>query len=290
MSRTKHRRISVTVAVALLCALSCGCSSVQKWNPYAGKPVDVLGPGATKEEVVALVNRSASRMTGWRSTDVKVKAKGVPISLSANMAVESPRGFRMVAESIRGYEADFGSNDERLWFWIRSAPYKHVFTCKHEEMNGIQDRMPVPFRADWMMEVLGVVPLDPEGVQLETDPGDPKLLQLLSHVELNDGRTAVRMVTVDSRTGRVVAHQLWRPEGDLIAQAFLNDYRPDDETGLELPRHIRIEWPEADTDMTLKIGEIEVNPTSVPESTWSLPKMADYPEFDLAAGQMPVVR
>ncbi|WP_145260761.1 hypothetical protein [Calycomorphotria hydatis] len=275
----------------IVCLCPLGCAKLRNWSPYSKTQAAVLSPDVTKAEIIQHLNSNTERLVGWRSTDVRVSAKGVPASLSATIAVNSPRGFRLVAGSPFGDEADLGSNDERLWFWFRRSPHKHVFTCKHEELSAAQQQLPIPFRPDWMMDVLGVIPLDPSSISMQPDPSDAGLLQLISNVELSDGKPAVRIMTVDLKKGHIIAHQLYEPSsGALIAEAYLNDFRRDDKLGVILAHSIQLRWPEAELDMKLKIGDIEVNPPGVPDSTWQLPRMAEYPVFELAAGERTAIR
>ena len=114
---------------------------------------------ATLDEITDHLNQERSRVMGWRSTDVRIKATGEGIiapSLSASICVQSPRNLRLMASSPLGTEVDFGSNTDRFWFWAKRQEPKILMTGSHEGL-GQQQVLPIPFPPAWLMEALGVV-------------------------------------------------------------------------------------------------------------------------------------
>ena len=270
-----------------------GCATTGAgWNPFAGSAPPVLTPTASKDEVVAHLNRNIQPCTAWMCHDVKVHVSGVPLPLSATIAVESPRNFRMVVSAIAGDEADFGSNGERMWFWMRRMPKdrQFVYTCSHEDLPAAQQRLPLPFQPDWLMEVLGVVPFDGTAFEMHDDPSNAGVKMLVSETALPDGRTAVRIVTVDTKRGVITAQALRDADGKLIAEAKLKEFRLDPASGVTLPHFVEIAWPEAQSHMRLEIGKIEVNPRTVPATVWQPRRVADCPTYDLGRGQFSTIQ
>ncbi|MGH7127554.1 MAG: hypothetical protein ACREIV_03230, partial [Planctomycetaceae bacterium] len=155
--------------IACLLALPVSSLAAGCWpNWFRDATVEPVGPpvqaGVSKEELIARLNTNITKVYSWRSTNVDIHARGplgLPVKLDAQIAVEAPRNFRLRARSFAGDEADFGSNSERFWFWIRHTRPKRVFTARHEEADRAIARLPIPLRPDWLMEVLGVVPIDP---------------------------------------------------------------------------------------------------------------------------------
>ena len=280
-----------THAAALAALLLVGCVGGRGWNPFAATGPPALSPQSSREEVVAHLNQNISRCTGWRSFDIKVSLGGMPLKASAMMAVESPRRFRMQVSSLMGDLADLGSNDERMWFWQRpmTDDPQYVYTCAHQDLAAAQERMPIPFRPDWLMEVLGVIPIDPSQVEMEPNPGDAGQFLLTSFQTAPDGTQVKRVMTVDAKRGVVIGHALWAVDGGSdrpIAQAKLSDHRRDETSGVTLPRRIVLSYPAAGAEMTLAINDVEVNPTSVTANTWQPTVAADCPYRDLASGQV----
>ncbi|MEM1060880.1 MAG: hypothetical protein AAF532_12140 [Planctomycetota bacterium] len=284
---TDAGRLAAALLAVTAVAAGAGCNIGSKLGADAARPVDrlVFGPHATRDDVVAHLNAKIERLHGWRCHNATIKTPQTPVSLKAKVSVKSPSGFRLRANSMLGDEADIGSNDERIWFWVRRSDRPAVYTVAHDRVADIGRRLELPFQSEWLMEVLGVVPIDPQTVTLQTEPGDEEnLLQLVSTVRIPDGRDAMRLITVDRRNGYVISHQLYdaRSHG-VIAEAFLNDYRPDPSQGMALPHEIVLRWPEADQEMELKIGDVEINPAGEPRSTWELPRIASAPVVDLAS-------
>ena len=276
----------------VLCALSAaGCVGGRNWNPFGEVAAPALSPHATCEQVVAHLNSNIERCTGWRSTNVSIKSDQVMLGATGMIAVESPRRFRMLVKAFIADLADLGSNDERLWFWMRPMADQpsYVMTCSHEDLPVAQQRMPVPFRPDWLMEVLGVIPIDPSTVELEPNPGDAGEFLLVSHQTAPDGTPVRRVMTVDATRGVIVNHTLWNVSADgaqLIAQARLSDHRRDERTGVTLPHKIELTYVDANATLTLAIKSIEVNPTGVAATTWTPGIAGTYPCRDMATGQL----
>ena len=283
MPRRPNRFARLALAAACcapLAAVLPGCNIVRQWQPMTAHKA-VLPPDASKEQVVAHLNKNIERCTGWRS-DAEVKAKGMPFGLRATVAVQSPRNFRMLASIMGNDQADFGSNGDRMWFWIRQMPadQRFVYTCSHEDLPAAQQSLPIPFQPDWLMEVLGVIPINPTAFQMVPFPGDEGLVQLTASETTPAGESVTRQITVDTRRGVVTAHTLRGQDGSLIAEAKLGDYKPDKKTGVLLPHRVDVNWPDAQTEMTLTLGDIEVNPPNIPATVWNPQRVADCPTFD----------
>jgi len=223
----------------------------------------------------------------WRSTDVDITVSGpggIPINLNAVIAVQSPRNFRLTASSIVGNEADLGSNNERFWFWMRRNKARHVFTATHAQTEQTQERLMIPFRPDWLMEVLGVVPLDDQQFEMQQTT-DPNRVKLISERLSPSGRLVRRVIVVDVCHGHILSHNLQNENGTILARAGLDDFRIDPATGLSVPHRINLRWPRAGLTLTMRLGAVDVNPGTMPGQTWQLPTIPGYSLFDL--GRLP---
>lgn len=276
------------IMAALVCTLLSGCVGGRNWQPFPETSTPVLPPDATTDQVVAHLNANISKCTGWRCTNVSVSSNQFPLKVGAMMAVESPRRFRMLVSALQIDVADLGSNDERMWIWMRPPPDQpsYIYTCSHSDLDVAQQRTSLPFRPDWLMDVLGVMPIDPASVEMTTSPGDTGQFLLTSQEQTLEGTSVVRIMTVDAQRGVVVNHALWDTQGQLIAQAALSEHGRDEKTGVVLPHRIELSYPKAEATMTLNIGAIEVNPASLAENTWQPSEIANCPCVDLASGQV----
>jgi len=281
-------RAAFLFAAALFALLQTGCIfNLRKF--FAQPEPCVLPANPTQADLVRYINERSARLVSWQSNDVRIVTRApnsLPMKLSAFIAVESPRNFRLTASSMLGYEADFGSNDDRFWFWMRRSQPKKIFYARHEELAAVQRRLPIPFRPDWLIDALLVVPLDAGRTQL-TPTDEPSNLALLTTDEMSPtGRPVRRAVWVDPCYGHIVKQQLQDSGGRVIASAEFNDYRRDSDSGLKMPHRIDLHWPQQQVTMTLHLGHIEVNPGDFAARTWTFPEYEGYSPFNLARDAM----
>lgn len=266
---------SLLILVATILFAGCQWSQLIKpKNPFASPPPCVFTPDASKDEIVAHLNANASRLTSWRSTKVGIhlKQKGsIPVDLTAQMAVESPRNFRLRASSLLGEEADFGSNQENFWFWIRRSPQPYVITAAHEDMEAAQRQLPIPFDPEWVMQAFGVVMIDPSEYTLER-LGEHRV-SLMSHEISPSGQAMIKSIGVDLCTGKIVEHALYDAQGTLIARATIGNHTTTSE-GISIPHRVVLDWPQAGTTMKMGLLDVEVNPAFTPDSMWQIPEIA----------------
>ncbi|MGE3314428.1 MAG: hypothetical protein AB7O26_04875 [Planctomycetaceae bacterium] len=282
---TLSRFLGLCGAASLLMTLT-GCSFTfplarqQQFGP-------ALPADAPKAEIVGRVNENISRVSSWRSDNVRISSRTpmMRIKIDAKIAVESPKNFRLMANSIRGDEADFGCNDELFWFWSRDSEPRCVFHARHDQVADSEQLRQLPFQPDWLMEVLGVVPLNEEELTLHVESSSRHEASLISERLLPSGKAVKRVILVDTQYGRVLQHSLYDDSGRLIAKAKLSRHDRDPVSGAILPRMIDIEWPQANNlSMTMEIGKLTVNPASVPAQMFALPRKPGYAALDLGAG------
>ena len=275
-------RLAVT-AVALCAALpTVGCQSAgQQAGPFVGRaalPADI-----SKDELVAHLNAQAARTAGWRCRKIAVKVPNAPADASGMLAVQYPRRLRLKANVLNLAVADVGSNADRIWCWVNprfSGGPAETLTCRHASFDAVRTAAAtggggpvIPFDPDWLMEVLGVAPLDPRCVRLQLAPDGGPLWHLVSHRSDPGGRRVLRIIHVDAAHGQVLAHELRDATTKrLIARAELQDHQRDEATGVVLPHRIELVWPEGGVPpMTLTLGQIDVNPPDLQDSLWDMP-------------------
>lgn len=222
-----------------------------------------LAADATLAEITEHLNAERSRLMAWRSSDVKISASGKGVltpSLKANLSVESDRNLRLVATSLRGKEVDFGSNSDRFWFWARAQQPDIILTGTHDGLAQ-QQLLELPFPPSWLMEALGVVPLDTSRVQVLREERSPDRVQLISN-QVTDGRLVQRVMIVDLVQGQVVEHALFDEQSQLICSARMSDFRrpSGDDGNSRLPHRIELNWPRSGMKLSMRMSEIEANP------------------------------
>jgi hypothetical protein len=292
MNTVSMTRILLTWALA---TSLCGCT-LRNWMfppaPFSDRAPCAISPSITKEHLVAHLNKNiqgsatTSGIASWRSTNVKITATGMPpgISVPASIAVEAPRNFRLrVSEPLTRVEAlDMGSNRDQFWFWAKDAQPQQVLTISHSDLPAAQRELRVPFDPDWLMEVLGVIPIDASQVTLTRGRADAPTLELISETPTRDGMPIRKVIRIDACHGIIREHALYDSRGVLIARAALADHRIDPQTGLILPRIVSFDWPAMRQSMKMVLGNVELNPAQTPAAVWQVPDKPGAPCFDLS--------
>jgi hypothetical protein len=163
-----HRPCRTSLAAACGCWVVLSAVGCSMSLPFARN--NDLGPAlpenAGVEEIVRRVNANIEHLQAWRSSDLRISGRSLPVHLTGHIAVEGPRNFRLTAGALgMTDEADFGSNSEWFWFWVRRGEPNYVFRARHDDMeHNDMLRQQIPFQPDWLIEALGVVPIDPKQV------------------------------------------------------------------------------------------------------------------------------
>ncbi|GAB4160965.1 MAG: hypothetical protein Tsb009_38260 [Planctomycetaceae bacterium] len=271
------------ICSGLLAVLITGCQLLPPFLRPA--PPCVLPENISKEDLVRHLNGHIANLHSWRSSDVSISTttpQGFPIKLDAEIAVQSPRNFRLLASSFLGSEADFGSNADRFWFWMRRAKPKHIFTLRHNQFQHVQKKFPLPFKPDGLMEALGMVPLDASKLVMQTREPGSTLVSLVENRTLPNGQEIHRVLLVDTCQGHIVEQSLHDTYGRTIVRAEFNRYQRDPQTGISLPHEINFDWPQNKMAMSMRIGQITVNPQFLPNHLWQMPSYKGYPLMDMA--------
>jgi len=273
-----------SVFVTLIVVTTVGCEW-DRWGirrPFPAPVVCVIPEGASKEEIVEHLNRSRAPLQSWRSTDIRFQVPGpagVPLRLTASLAVEQPRNVRLIANSLRGNEADLGSNDERFWFWVRAEKSNRLYTASHDDAPLVFRQMQIPFQPEWMVQALGLGVLDPNQLELRPHQPGSSTVTLVANRFLPDGQSVEQHLTVDTCSGHIIEQALYDSQQQLLARAILGDYQ--NHSGIELPHYIELQSPRSGQTMTMKIGTLEVNPAMSLEPMWAFPRLQGTVVFDI---------
>lgn len=286
MSVYRVRLHSICLGMALWCGTAplSGCAvyrCIQDYNLFrpAPLPPPAIALDATVEDVVAHLNANIERTPSWQSSDVSIRAQGQPGSLNAHLVVQGPRNLRLLARAL-GPEVDVGSNDDHYWVWIKRAPEKQILMARHIDTH----RVRLPFEPDWLVEALGVMPIDVDGMTMRRDAQNPQLLHLVAETYSPDGSPVFKVLLVNAQSGCIEEHSVYGAGGNLVARAVMSDHRFDESSGATLPHRIEVSWPAAQMSLTMRIGRIETNPPSIPASRWEMPEYTGYPVFDMGRG------
>ncbi len=276
MIQGRNRLIRTTMlclaGMALLSATACRSINIR---PLAGR--DSGGPAVGKDQLVALVNRNVmgpeggTRLKSWQCRQAKFQKAPIPVAADGMLIVEAPHNFRLrVSHPIGGGdELDVGSNQNEFWIWQKDMGA--VLTAQHQDLPLALQHFRIPFQPDWIMEVMGVTPIDGSQYELRTPPGQ-RQAELVSNGRSPTGEPIRKIIRIDTRRGWVLGHELLADNGKTIARAEFSQHEADPESRTVIPRKIRIHWPDADMDLRISLLHVEVNPPKLPEMVWQLPQ------------------
>lgn len=281
LQRTAFLLLAMQLAVMSTGCISLrGMSSFRYRDPLAGAPRLPNPTSPQIEEVVAHLNQNTDRIQGWRANEVSISANHIP--LSGKLAVEKGRHIRLMVSSPAGNEVDLGSNDERFWIWSRRLKPEFV-TCQHVNMDVARQDLGVPFEPDWLMQALGVMSLPTANLKMEMDRSHDQA-RLIQQVTTAHGQPLRKVALVDLKRGIIIEHSLYDYNGQKIAQAKLSGHRWDKETGIVMPHRVILDCPQFHASMTMDLGKIQLNPSSIPSNLWEMPEMHGYQVVHLDAG------
>ena len=273
--------------------LVVGCSSlnsyIQKHASFMSSDEFAIPPESSLTEIVAHLNRTSHQVSSWQCTDAQVQMSGLGAALRfpTMMAVEEPSRMRfVVSNGLDGqHEVDFGANNERLWLWSRprGKDAKNVYTVSHTELNKMNDALPFPVDLNWMMQALSVAEYDASQLTLERVSNVPHLVNLVA-IERQPGTPRLKRVTeVNLKDGRVSAHRLFGPDGKIVAEAELKEYRKTPINDVYLPHKLVVFWPDAKKRFTISLNQLEVNPQTISADLWDVPEYRDCPRREITA-------
>ncbi len=272
------------VAVAMSVFAQTGCNSLwPKVIPDQPRVDPAIPYDISQAELVQLLNRNADRVESWISHEcyMAIKTPKLPVRLKATIACEEPRNFRLIADGML-VRADVGSNQDFCW-WQMKPGEDVLFTVAHNEMDYVRNHplmkqaMSMPFEPEWLMEVLGVTGLAPDGVVLHQDP-HPERVNLVSEHTGTDGKMFRRVTKVDLHAGRIIGHRIVDSASTTVARAELSNYVF--EGGASLPSRIKIEWPTMEMSLTINVKGMQVN-TQLPSTLWQPKQHNMTPRVDL---------
>lgn len=235
-------------------------------------------------DLVDYLNRNTDQISSWRCNDATLKARGGPLlvpSLNAMIAIERPRRFRLQGTVLNSNVVDLGSNDERFWVWVKNDEDPAILTSRHDCLRAAQQQLPLPFEPDWLIEALGVIPLDPDEIEFEKHETDPKKCFFRRKRTAPDGSPVELVSMVDTCRGVIVSHTLSDRSRNMVAMARMSEHYRDGKNGPQLPHTVELSWPQAKLGLVLTMGHIDMNPESLSETQFEMPHMAGCPVYDI---------
>ncbi len=260
-----------------------GASCPRVMRQYTQPIPQALPPSASLTQVIDVVNDNSARVQSLSTTRATLSVPGAP-ALNASIAFQRPRSFRLVAQKF-GPEVDLGSNDDLLWFWIKRSERPAVFYCRHDRFATSAARQVIPVEPQWLIEALGVLTID-------------RAAQIEGPVPIGKGRLEIRtkpstpgvgvsQVTIlDDSRGVILEEHIYDAQGSRLASAMLSKHVRDPATGVTLPRHVEIQWPPTNFNLTIDIADVQINQLgAAPQELFGMPAYSGYNNVDLGQPQ-----
>jgi hypothetical protein len=260
------RKITFGVGITLVVSL-VGCNHVPWRRTGDG---DASGPAvtrsrATPESLVKYLNDNANLIDSVRSPEVQldVKADGSGGGLTASLSCLKPRYFRLRASSPAGLEADFGSNMDEFWYFIKRDTPPAVYYCSHDALSNGKVALPFPFQPDMVLTALGMAKYDPAGkYEITEGRGTIDLIEQTVSAQGQPVQHVTRFSATNQSESRdrpqVLAHVLRDKNGKEIFTATILTVQRTRE-GAEIPTRFKIAWPGQNLELTMKLYDVKVN-------------------------------
>lgn len=270
-------------AVLLLATLvsSSGCWFAR--NTYGPDPLAPIAFAAppTLEDVIFTVNANTDRVHQLHTDTASLSLDGSVLGLRTRISLERPRRFRLRAKMV-SREIDLGSNDERFWFWAKSAPQPAIYYARHDEYANAAAGQLMPIDPTMLIEAFGLVRLEPAAVhEGPYARGDGKV-EIRTQLNGAAGQRT-RVLVVDDRYGWITEQHLFAANGALLASVRASGHRHYPTVGASLPHQLEISMPSVGRALRIDVGEYWINQLSEdPAQLWVMPQFPGYTRVNVA--------
>ncbi len=284
------RRPNSQLFLLLICMsalANSGCEMLRTW--IQPRPAVIVDANPSLATVANIVNQNSARVTSLQSSNASISSSQMPGSLSANLAMQRNRRFRLKADfALSGTEVDLGSNDEQFWVWVRRGNPKALYFCRHDEFHRSQAQAILPVQPEWLIDAFGLTMIDPNGNYVGPEPVGRGRLRLTSTLQTARG-PLTKVTVVDAQYGDVLEQHLYDGTSQLIASALMSEHKkyalPEAQGNptIYLPHHVELIFPQTDMTLTVDVGSFEINQIGGGASPlWERPQIAGYPLVNLA--------
>ena len=285
-------RVYVSVALLLVALTSVSCRSVNLTVPWKRNNVSqapstaLIPPNASAADIIAAVNRQNEQIDSLSAHSASVSMPRTP-QLSADIVYHKPNYLHISAKTnITGKEFDMGSNPELFWFWIARDERPGVYYCRHDQYSQTAASSQLPIEPSWVIEALGVKPLDPTLSWLGPRPTSDGLFYELRAQEQTPKGMITRVVYVDRRTATIAAQRIYDSNNYLVVDATTRAVRRDALNGIYAPQKIDIFSPRDNFKLSIDLGTFDLNRISTDTlATWGIPQNLGAPMVNLAGSQ-----
>lgn len=265
MTPNSHRDVALLWLLLFSLPFVGGATCYRQTVPVAQLPPPEVFKGLPSvDELAEVMNRTDGiNQLASNSVTLEVPSMSNVPRLSATLAVDRPRNFRMQAKMpiMLGSGLDMGSNQESFWFQVPEGMGQTLYHTTHEQFRRRPLRSILPVEPTWVGDALGLVHLDKaevvEGPLLRTDGK----LEIRTMVQMSDGLYS-RVCIIEPTAGYVTDQMLYGANGKMIAASSGSKHRYYEDFKCALPHQVQIRLlPDAGPPLELKleIGNYVVN-------------------------------
>ena len=247
------------------------------------------------KEFVSFLNRQSGYVSSVRYDSVSlsssVPGQFVPRLPSGMLVCSKPRNFRMQAGlALGGDQLDVGSNPNEFWMFVKQSDPKYLF-CSHSDFPKVQEKLPVPFETDWVLEALGMITY-PENRPYRIEISERDHAYYLSWEDTIASGQRVRKVVefagdrATTTSPQVRRHLILTPTKagvgtgwEIAASAEIKqvqtkevgfDPKTKQTVYVQVPTQVLLEWPIQKVKMDLTLGRVKLNEPMTPEEVTNL--------------------
>lgn len=257
-------------------------------NPFVtlGPPApEILTPGASLDQVLVAVNQNASKVFSYQSNNASITVPGMPgiPLLRGNLAAMQPGKVRLQASTaLTGPEVDLGANDELFWFWVKRNEPPALYFSRHDQFAGSAAQQLLPVEPQWLLDALGMMKFSPNDHHDGPFPHTSETVEIRSVMQTRGGQMT-KSTILDSRRGWVLEQHVYDAQGGLVASTRAKAHRYYPAIGASLPQIIELRLPSAQLNLSIDVGDVQVNSLTDNPDLWTMPVMSGYPQIDLGA-------
>jgi hypothetical protein len=259
-------RLMLLVALAML--TSSGCVLLNNRTPQP-TPKALAQRTIDATEFVTEHNRNADLIQSLKAhPTIGIAGRRLSGHADGHLAMQRPRDFRLEMQTLKGKQADIGSNDEKFWFWVQNDDDKSIYWCNYADLKSSE--LPITFQPDWIVEALGLKPISPEeAAEIRVKEGPERGTSTVIFPTLqNKADTYTRMMVVWNDNLRIKEYRIYAGDHQtMLAQAIVKSYKDHEVDSGEastskrcyLPEDIRFAWKKEGLALDVAVQDVEIN-------------------------------
>jgi hypothetical protein len=230
-------------------------------------------------DYVAYLNRQAGYLKTVRYNDlnlnVSIPGQLIPGLNNGMVVCGQANNFRMNAKlAVGGTQLDVGSNAQEMWMYVKHSDPQYLY-CSHAEFPQVQQRLPVKFEPNWVLQALGMATYDPNR-DYTIEPSPRRGAYYLRYTDTTATGEKVLKVTefaAGTMTGanpQVRGHYVMTADERRVMIAAARILKVSEHTVgtdpvsggpavVQLPTEVSLEWPQEKVKMDLQLSQIKVN-------------------------------